>query len=554
MAEVFKKLVSCLVKLRRFRTLATGVFLWILVVNLVLAVVWLQPHDRTRTSYILEQNKLLYRKDKENTTVEYKRNTTTAKLQRDLLRNHGILPSTHGRYYIDFENVKKPSDALFDVIDSKTSGIPQSNASFVFVVPRRLETYTLDSLSTADHSSVLLSGQILLALNDLDGIACLPRKLNTLLQNQHSKQQEVWKGFFNKTWCNYARKDWSIHIRNSGKLELLTFKTAGGIIDHNFLQMCNIVNGPFVLRKETFAKLKGLHTNFGRITLLELFLRSEGALKIGKFGGCSYSDNLFQPDRGALHGIHDFPEYSDFGVAHGVLRIIMEDRIEWTKCVANDKLCKEEPYVPPSSLPEVGKPICCSVVLTQMLQAIVAVFTKLDIKYRLLYGTLLGAVRSGAIIPYTHDVDLAVDDRYGLNWDNYDTLQVHFGDNYSISSNSFMGMPRLLPLLPPYINIDTAPFFDGELDLEGKGFFSEKITESVKGLLPFSRSNWRTRGYTDFYRGWDVWWNGSSLVSIDGYNYTAMKEKEYESELWYGKNWRKPILTHYESQDDTGAV
>ena len=556
MAEFTQMPFLWMTKLKKCRRIAAVLFLWILCVNIVLALLWLQPMDKT--ALIFQQNSMeLFFSDKG--TTSQRNSSATEKIHKANRANYESFETTskltsndqHLDVYFDMEKMSKLSDFLFDVVDSKTSGVPGSNASFVLVIPRRLQRLSLKELSSEDYKSVMTSAHILTALPNLDALACLPRKLLTLVYATNSLSEDELNNIFNKTWCNYARFRWSLHIRNSGNLKPIKSASSQNSL---FMQMCNIASGPFLIRKKSFQKIKGLQTNYGRITMLDFFLRSGGNLKIGKFGGCFYSDKFYQPDRGALHGLHDFPEYSDFGVMHGVLRIVMEDRIEWTRCYAVDRLCEEKPYTPPTTLPDAGKPICCSVVLSQMLQAIVSVFDKLGIEYRLLYGTLLGAVRSGAIIPYTHDLDFAVDDRFGLNWSRYDTLQKYFGDNYSISSNSFMGVPRLLPLLPAHITINTAQFFDGELDLEGKRLFSPEINDAVRGLIPFSPSNWRTRGYTDFYRGWPVWWNDSSIVQIDGYNYTAMKETEYEVALWYGQHWRIPIVKFFETQNDRGAV
>lgn len=38
--------------------------------------------------------------------------------------------------------------------------------------------------------------------------------------------------------------------------------------------------------------------------------------------------------------------------------------------------------------------------------------------------------------------------------------------------------------MPPYIDEDTVPFFDGSNDLEGKALFSEEIEEAVRDMLP----------------------------------------------------------------------
>ena len=48
-------------------------------------------------------------------------------------------------------------------------------------------------------------------------------------------------------------------------------------------------------------------------------------------------------------------------------------------------------------------------------------------------------------------------------------------------------MPRGHVLVPPYIDVNTAPYFEGPEDLEGKALFSSNLEKAVKGMLPISR-------------------------------------------------------------------
>lgn len=207
-----------------------------------------------------------------------------------------------------------------------------------------------------------------------------------------------------------------------------------------------------------------------------------------------------------------------------------------------------------SLLPKIGQPICCTVMLSQMLVDIVSVLNKLGIQYRLLYGTLLGGERSKAFIPYTHDFDLTLEYKYSKNRDSYATLQKYFGDKYYISGYSFIDFPRLLPLYPAQLSIKTGSLFKDEYDLRGDLFFSEAINKSVAEFLPFTPTNWRSRSYTDFYSGEDGFWKGSSLTTINGLNYTTVKEKSKTLEHWYGKSWKEPILKTFKTQSDKGSV
>jgi len=204
----------------------------------------------------------------------------------------------------------------FVIVDSVSSIPTNPNAKYVLVIPRRIKKINgIAIFALNDQQAATIAGRMMDSMNNLDGLACSPRKFKNQTLNV-----EEWKGLFNTTWCNFARREWSIQIRNSGRIEKFKFGE-----NHNVtFQMCNLVNGPLVLRKEKFVQLNGLRPDFGRLSLLDFFLRSNGTLKIGKFGNCFYSDELFNIDRGPRKA-DEFPEYSHFGVTHGVLRIIKED-------------------------------------------------------------------------------------------------------------------------------------------------------------------------------------------------------------------------------------
>jgi hypothetical protein len=455
-------------------------------------------------------------------------------------------------------------DSYFAVVDSVSKLVMQSEAKYVVIIPHRIQNIDLGFrvLEKNDQQSVKFLGHMLNSLSELDGATCIPaRAIHNIVNFPPELRDIAWRKIFNTSCCNFARRDWSIQIRNTGKIQLLNIHNIPKSPNHftnisipNIFQLCNIINGPFVLRKDKFIELDNLNSNFGRLTMLDFFMRTKGKLKIGKFGNCLLSDHLFRIDRAELQGSSDFTEYSNFGVRHGILRIIMEDRIEWTKCSVSGKLCKEKPYVPPTTLPQVGQPICCSVVLGKTLKDVTDVFVKLGVKHRVVYGTLLGAVRNNAIIPWTHDVDISLEGKNTNNETFFAMVQEYLKDRYYVGT-SFMYMSRGIPLLPPHIDVKTTGFFDGDNDLQGDKFFNPAITESVRELLPVTGSDWRSRGYLDFYTAPEIWWNGSSTININGDSYVTVKEIDYELKNWYGKNYMKPALEgNWIGMSDRGSV
>lgn len=399
--------------------------------------------------------------------------------------------------------------------------------------------------------------EFLSAMDGFDGATCLQPEASTHSASDHVRQQRDDNNFtrsiyLDSSWCRFLKREWSVHIRNTGQVlnlqirRIKPFRNESSLPGNEtlpvdiLLQSCNIVQGPFLIRKDVYGRIGGLLDGFGKLTVLEFFIRSEGQLKIAKLSNCVWTPGITRVDRGSLEGSNKVPEYSSLGNEHGILRIVTESRIEWTSCVANWKLCPEKPYVKPQDLPRIAAPICCSVVLGQMLADFVWALTRLGIEYRIIYGTLLGAVRSQAIIPWTADIDIALTKSAIDNASTILAIKKQLENRYYVG-NSFMGMARVHSLTGPYIDVDTAPFFDGPDDLQGNLLFSSDIEEAVKGMLPVSKE-WRDRGYADLYWSPSVWMNGSSLVTINNQTFVTVKEVDYELTNWYGKDYRQPVL------------
>lgn len=392
--------------------------------------------------------------------------------------------------------------------------------------------------------------EFLSAIDGFDGATCLQPEDSTHSESDQGRQQDdinfTRSIYLDSSWCRFMKRKWSVHIRNTGQLLNLRIRNEPSLPGNEtlpkdiLLQSCNIVRGPFLIRRDVYDRIGGLLDGFGKLASLEFFIRSKGELKIAKLSNCVWTPRITRVDRGSLEGSNKVPEYSSFGNKHSILRIVTESRIEWTACVANWKLCPEKPYVKPQDLPRIAAPICCSVVLGQMLVDVVWALTRLGLKYRIIYGTLLGAVRSQAIIPWTADVDIALTKSAIDNASTILAIAKQLESRYYVG-NSFMDALRVHSLMGPYIDVDTAPFFDGPDDLQGNLLFSTDIEEAVNGMLPVSE-DWKERGYADLYWSPSVWMNGSSLVTVNNQTFVTVKEVDYELTNWYGKDYRQPVL------------
>ena len=114
-------------------------------------------------------------------------------------------------------------------------------------------------------------------------------------------------------------------------------------------------------------------------------------------------------------------------------------------------------------------------------------------------------------------------------------------ENQYYTGMSFMDLPRGHILVPPYIDVNTAPYFDGPEDLEGKTLFGSDLEKAVKGMLPVAQY-WRQRGYVDFYEAGQALMEGSSIVTINNEQFVTVKDVDKMLSMNYGKNYRQPAL------------
>lgn len=324
------------------------------------------------------------------------------------------------------------------------------------------------------------------------------------------------KKLLEQSACRFLLKNWTLSIRNSGKIH----KLQGARQDEEY-QECNITENAFLIRKEHFLELRW-RSDYGSLGYLDFFLRSKGTLKLAKLSNCFLGQSLNYIDRGSLEGSKEFTDYSKLGKFHSILRIVLPNKIEWTKCSDDAEFCPEKPTTSQSSnsLVSDGFPICCDVVMDKLLVATVKAMREIGMEYRTTYGTLLGAARSGAIIPYSDDIDLAVRKKDNDNFSRFTALQTRIGSKYRVAWKTKPPMSRVYPHFAASVDINTDKYFEGD-GLESKVLFDQKILLEMKKLFPIADST-EERRFVDMYPSPEEWFNGFSNVTINDRQYQGI--------------------------------
>ena len=456
------------------------------------------------------------------------------------------------RFITDCCSSSPLANQSFSVVHSNLD--PKSykvDAEYVLVVPFSRPVVNADKsfveeLRDRKRYTLQMLGEFLHLRKDLDAVTCQQSTTRNRQEHYLNPGTDQTNNLVIKsTWCRFLQRNWSIQIRNTGQVSKHQFVFTSNTTTSGYLlkdrtvvyENCNIVEGPFLIRNHLFHRLGGLNVTFGKLVLFEFFVRSGGEVKVAKLKNCTWSHEITRADRGFLEGTPHFLEYATFGNKHNVLRIITENRIEWTTCVSNWKTCPEKPYARSRDITNIFRPICCRIVLGELLDDIVWAMNTLNIEYRIVYGTALGAVRSQAIIPWTNDVDIAINESAFDNTSTYTAIEKLFGNKYF--AGEFWHMPRGFRHWPISVEVDTASMFDGPNDLRGDKFSSAEIEEEVNGMLPIAE-HWRDHGYIDFYRASPEWMNGTSKVTIDGKTFVTIQDVDKELTNWYGDDYMTP--------------
>ena len=248
-------------------------------------------------------------------------------------------------------------------------------------------------------------------------------------------------------------------------------------------------------------------------------------MKIAKLSNCVFSSELTYADRGILEGTRDFIDYSTLGQLHSILRVVRPDKIEWTKCADDKQFCPEEPLSLRSNTLAAsdGFPICCDVVMDDILSATVDAMNKVGIDHRVVYGTLLGAVRSQALIPYSDDVDIAIHKADNDRYASFRLMQHILGPRYFVAWKTNPPTSRVYPHFAATVITDTRRLFKGAESLESAVLFDSRVLNEMQKLLPVQNILLEQR-YVDLYPSPESWFETSSIVTINNRQYLGVSD------------------------------
>lgn len=403
---------------------------------------------------------------------------------------------------------------------------------YVLMVPHKLrsrsKTLGVASLAVEDLQELRKLKEFLDTHGEYDGAT------GTSTQMQAEEFAKA-KTLLEQSSCRFLVKNWTIIIRNFGPIYHDDSKGLG------WYQDCNIAETAFVLRKKVFLSLRW-RAEAGSMSHLDFFVRSTGTLKIAKLSLCYLSNKFTYSDRGFLEGSRDFIDYSTLGQLHNILRIVRPDKIEWTKCADNKQFCPEKPLMSrPNTLAAAdGFPICCDVIMDDILAATVDAMNQIGMDYRIVYGTLLGAVRSQAFIPYSDDVDVAIHKADNDRYDSFLLMQQILGPKYFVAWKTNPPVSRVYPHYAPTIAVNTRRHFKGDESLAGSSsLFDSKILREMEKLLPVKNTLLEQR-YVDLYPSPEGWFGKSTKITINNRHYLGISDNiDNFLKSWYGDDYMK---------------
>ena len=416
----------------------------------------------------------------------------------------------------DFKDKHMYSEVEVVGIHQRTSRA-QGKGKYLLVLPRETSCSSCSQRLCNNVGNLL---DILETWSDFDGASCASKPVHPDSRNTIRTSCT----FFTKHWSMVLHEGDKVHTREINQQSVSFFN-------------CSIVETPFLIRKKVFDKLS-FRPSHGEATLLDFFLRSKGTLKFASSLNCTFTNEQLVVDRGAMKTTEVYLDYGLLGFNHNILRIIRSDSITWTKCIRNEFYCPNKPLGEiENSISKQLSLFCCDVALNQFLIDAVDGLNEVGLDYRLSYGTVLGAVRSRNIIPWTRDIDI-------------DLTPTDYRDSYSFgrlkevmqkkhySTPLIYQLRRIMPLFPLRTKLSNLFSYD---------LFNEQILELMRAILPMTKPEWNSVGYIDIYPYEGVQ-TASTNITINGRQYKTHSNPELYLAKVFGESWRQ-IQRSFKSTD-----
>ena len=392
---------------------------------------------------------------------------------------------------------------------------------YVFILPHKLEQEFrlrgFKGLSLPDRNNVLKLIRFLEADTEYDG-ATGSRYVSPAGNNDKTKSlKQRSKMSLQKTACRFSIKHWSVVIRNTGPIAIPENSDS-------LVQVCNLVQGAFLLRKSIFQSLKW-NPEYGKLATLDFFLRSRGKLRIAKLADSRLSRSLNKQDRGQYIGYSGrmFKDYGKIGKNHDVLRIVYPERVEWTKCAPFSKessVCSRKTQLrSQSNVPLYSfMPICCSSVMNKMLRDVANAMIFAQVDFRVIYNTQMERKPGSKILILNKpELNLAVHKKDNDNSTVHVTLQRLLGPKYFVGEKMHTRLP--ISLIVPHF---TPSRRVNRTNSGGNFLFKHNVILEMKKLLPVT-GDLKERGYIKLHPSPQQYFLSSSTVLIGGQKYKGYK-------------------------------
>ena len=413
-------------------------------------------------------------------------------------------------------------------LGSQDKTLDSKGVKYVLILPHKLEQgfglRGVDALSPRDRKSVMQLVDFLESDAEFDGATgCRPSNARKDGDEEKPLSKQESKLSLQKTACRFSVHMWTVVIRNTGPI----------VVQENsdvLVQVCNFAQGAFLLRKPVFQSLRWNH-EYGKLAAMDFFLRSKGKLRIAKLSDSVISRVLSRQDRGMYEGYSGrmFKDYGKLGMDHKILRIVRPKRVEWTKCAplsSRSPLCPAmSPFSQFNAPRDPFMPICCSSMLSKMLQAVAQAMLSARVEFRVVYNLQMETKSGSKILVLNKpDLDLAVSKKDNDNSTVHRILQQLLGPKYYVGEKMHTRLPisRIVPHFMPSIRVNTSRVFTGDEDMVGKPLFENRIIREMKKLLPVT-GDLKERGYIELLPSPRQYFQDSSAVLISGRKYKAYK-------------------------------